>query len=307
MRAPVAAANAHLSRTLDPGTHLLRRLAYAGARWGPSVWVRYSPALFAAAFALMLPEERERVRANLRLVYGPRSPLAENRDVLRTFTEYACCLAEALGAERAEAQRARIRSEGEEHLRRALAEGRGAVLVTAHAGAWDCVGRLVAAQYGAPIMIVMQAEADSAARALQDQVRARTGVQVLLVGEDALSALPLLRHLRAGGVVAFQLDRPAPSGRAIDVELFGRAFRVPEGPFRIAGLSGASLLPLFVRRAGYFDYEMRVDPPISLPRRPSATELGQAAAQAARAMEQFIRDNPTQWFHFQSPGPRARG
>ncbi len=300
-------AKAQLTRTLDPGTHLLRRLAYAGARWGPSAWVRYSPALFGAAFALMLPEQRERVRENLRLVYGPRSPLTENRDVLLTFATYASCLAEALGAERTEAQRASIRSTGEERLHEALAAGHGAVLVTAHAGAWDCVGRLVAEKYGAPIMIVMQAEADEGARGLSDEVRARTGVQVLLVGEDELSALPLLRHLRSGGVVAFQLDRPAPSGRAIDVELFGRAFHVPEGPFRIASLSGAPLLPLFVRRAGYFEYEMSVHRAISLPRRPSPAELEQAAAQATSAMEQFIRDNPTQWFHFQALEQSSRG
>jgi KDO2-lipid IV(A) lauroyltransferase len=243
------------------------------------------------------------VRDNLRLVYGRRSAFEENRDVLRTFGEYASCLAEALGAGRAEARHARIRVEGEVHLKRALAGGRGVVLVTAHAGAWDCAGRLLAAELGAPVMIVMQAEADPGARALQDEVRRRSGIEVLAVGSDALSALPLLRHLRSGGVAAFQLDRQAPSGRAIPVELFGRAFAVPEGPFRIAALAGAPLVPLFARRAGYFDYEMRVEPLIELPRRPSANELAEAAASAARAMESFIRDNPTQWFHFQARHP----
>jgi KDO2-lipid IV(A) lauroyltransferase len=133
---------------------------------------------------------------------------------------------------------------------------------------------------------------------LQDQLRSRGGVKVLVVGEDQLSALPLLRHLRAGGVAAFQLDRRAPSRRAIEVELFGQSFEVPEGPFRIAAMSGAAILPLFVRRAGYFDYELKVHPGITLSRRPSQAELHEAASRSAQAMEGFIRANPTQWFHF---------
>ncbi|HVJ14239.1 MAG TPA: lysophospholipid acyltransferase family protein [Polyangiaceae bacterium] len=287
-----------LSTALDPSSLFFRRLAYAGARYGPRFWVQYSPAVFGAAFAMLLPEQRQRVKENLRLVYGQRSRLEEDRDVLRTFAAYASCLAEALGADRADARAASIRSEGEEHLGRALAAGRGVVIVTAHAGAWDCAGRFLASRFNAPVMVVMEAEADDRARALQDQVRRSGGVDVLIVGNDQLSALPLLRHLKAGGVAAFQLDRTAPSGRALEVELFGRSFAVPEGPFRIAAMSGAAVLPLFVRRAGYFDYELKVHPGLSLPRRPSKADLLQAASRSARAMEDFIRDNPTQWFHF---------
>ncbi len=289
-----------LSTTLDPGSLFFRRLAYAGARYGPRFWVEYSPAVFGAAFAMLLPEQRQRVKENLRLVYGRRSTLAENRDVLRTFAAYASCLAEALGADRRDAQSARIRSQGEEYLDGALAAGRGLVIVTAHAGAWDCAGRFLSSRFDAPLMVVMEAEADDRAQALQDQVRRSGGVQVLVVGEDQLSALPLLRHLRAGGVAAFQLDRTAPSRRAIEVELFGQRFEVPEGPFRLAAMAGATLLPLFVRRAGYFDYELKVHPGIDLPRRPSRADLYEAASRSARAMEAFIRDNPTQWFHFRN-------
>jgi KDO2-lipid IV(A) lauroyltransferase len=291
-----------LPNDLSPGGHLLRRLAYAGARHGPSWFVRHSPPLIGAAFALMLPEKRRRVRQNLRLVHGERSPYTEGKDVFRTFAEYASCLAESLGAERGEGGRARVRAEGEEHLRDAIARGRGVVLVTAHAGAWDCAGRLLVEHFHAPMVIVMQGEPDARARSLHDEIRQRTGVQVLLVGDDELSALPLLRHLRAGGVAACQIDRPAPSGRSLEVRLFGGAFRLPEGPFRVAALSGASIVPLFARRAGYFDYELVIDPPLELPRRPSPAELAFAAQKAAGAMERFLKDHATQWFHFDASG-----
>jgi lauroyl/myristoyl acyltransferase len=285
-------------KALSPESHVLRRLAYAGARHAPSWFVRYSPAFIGAAFAALLPEQRRRIRDNLRLVHGERSTLAEGRDVVRTFAEYAACLAESLGAEREEAKRARLCAEGVEHLDAAVARGRGVVLVTAHVGAWDSAGRFLAERVRAPVVIVMQAEADARARALHDEVRARTGVEVLIVGDDQLSALPLLRHLRAGGVAACQIDRAAPSGRAIPVELFGKPFGLPEGPFRVAALSGAVVVPVFARRVGYFDYELSIHPALELPRRPNAEELRDAAKKAAAAMERFVREHPTQWFHF---------
>jgi lauroyl/myristoyl acyltransferase len=285
-------------KALSPESHVLRRLAYAGARHGPSWFVRYSPRFIGAAFAALLPEQRRRVRDNLRLVHGRRSPLVESRDVVRTFAEYAACLAESLGAEREDARRARVCAEGVEHLEAALASGRGVVMVTAHAGAWDSAGRFLVERFGRPVVVVMQGEADARARAFHDQVRARSGVEVLIVGDDELSALPLLRHLRAGGVAACQIDRAAPSGRSIEVELFGKPFGLPEGPFRVAALAGALVLPLFARRAGYFDYELSIHPALDLPRRPSAEELTEAARKAASAMERFLREHPTQWFHF---------
>ncbi len=287
-----------MPKALSPESHVLRRLAYAGARHGPSWFVRYSPRFIGAAFAALLPDQRRRIRDNLRLVHGERSPLVEGRDVVRTFAEYAACLAESLGAEREDAKRARVCAEGVEHLEAALGRGRGVVLVTAHAGAWDCAGRFLGERLGTPMVIVMQGEPDARARAFHDDVRTRTGVEVLTVGEDELSALPLLRHLRAGGVAAFQLDRAAPSGRAIEVDLFGKPFGLPEGPFRVAALSGAVVLPLFARRVGYFDYELSIHPALELPRRPSAEELSDAAKKAAAAMERFLREHPTQWFHF---------
>jgi KDO2-lipid IV(A) lauroyltransferase len=58
------------------------------------------------------------------------------------------------------------------------------------------------------------------------------------------------------------------------------------------------VVPVFVRRVGYFEYELSIHPGLELPRRPSAGELREAARKAAAAMERFVREHPTQWFHF---------
>jgi KDO2-lipid IV(A) lauroyltransferase len=173
--------------------------------------------------------------------------------------------------------------------------------VTAHAGPWDVAARYFTDEFGAKVAMVMEAEPDESARALHDDVRRRSGVEVLRIGEGPTDGLSVLRHVRSGGIAAFQIDRSAPSRRNVVTRLFGRDFEVPEGPFRLARLAGAPLIPLFAVREGYFDYTIEVEPAIALGPSASSEALGEAAQSAARALERFVRAHPTQWFHFASP------
>jgi KDO2-lipid IV(A) lauroyltransferase len=261
--------------------------------------VRYSPPLFGLAFALALGSERRMVLDNLRRVRGQRGFFEEQRDALKTFATYASCLAESLGAERPEGAEPRFHVIDNQHFEAALAVGRGLIIVTAHVGPWDIISRTISkAATGRPVLIAMSAEADTTARTLHDAIRQRAGMRIIHVGDHPLDAMPLLKHLRGGGIVAMQLDRAPKSTRSVEVSLFGAPFRVPEGPFRLAGLAGAPILPVFARRLGYFDYELTMRPRIEVSGRPGAAELRSAAEQTARAMEQFIGACPTQWFHF---------
>jgi lauroyl/myristoyl acyltransferase len=276
-----------------------RRLAYAGARYGPTPWVRYSPPFFGLAFALALPEKRAVVRRNLRRMLGQRPTAVEELDVLKTFVAYSHCLAESLAVERPEARVACHHVYGEDTLLEVLEEGRGAILVTAHSGAWDVTAYLLSQKTKSEIVVAMSAENDAAARRLHDSVRRRGGVRVVHVGKHPLDAMPLLRHLKRGGMVAMQLDRPGPSER-LAVDLFGQPFYVPRGPFHLSGLSQAPIIPIFTQRFGYFAYEVVMGSPVQVARRGGQEEVRRAAQSAVREMEGFLRANPTQWFHFEA-------
>jgi lauroyl/myristoyl acyltransferase len=254
--------------------------------------------MFGALFALALPDLRGQVLRNLRAVHGVRPPLRENRDVLATFADYASCLAESLGVERREGAAARIDVVGGEHVRRVLSAGQGAVLVTAHVGPWDVAASLLARDLDADVAIVMEREPSADAQALHDALRARRGVTVLTIGETELDALPVLRHLRRGGLVAFQLDRAPPSARVLEAKLFGRALGVPEGPFRLASIARVPVLPLFAFRQGYYSYGVEVFEAIEPVAHAGRDALDDMAGRALRAMERFVLAHPTQWFDF---------
>jgi KDO2-lipid IV(A) lauroyltransferase len=191
----------------------------------------------------------------------------------------------------------------------------GVVAVTAHVGPWELTGQMLRPDLDVEAVVVMGREANEEAREFQDRIRNERGMRVLHIGDHPTDAIPLIAHLKDGGLAAMQLDRVPPSGRVLDVSLFGQPFRVPEGPFRLASIGGAALVPVFARRLGFFEYELEVSEPIRLGRRPRPEELLAAAQTATLAMQAFIERSPTQWFHFPReerqglkapPGPVAR-
>lgn len=274
----------------------LRRLAHWGALEGPQSFVRLSPPAIGAAFGLALPDMRQRIVRNLRRIHGRRSALREQAEALQTLSNYAACFAESIAAGRSDVT-PRVVVEGKEHLHRALAHG-GVVVVTAHVGPWELTAQLLGTNLSARVVLVMEPEPNREAREFQDRLRAERGLKILHVGAHPTDALPLIAHLKSGGVAALQMDRVPPSGRVIEVELFGKPFGIPEGPFRLAGLSGAWVVPVFGRRRGFFDYELRIAEPVEVPRHPKAEQLVAGAQRAADAMQDFIAQSPTQWFHF---------
>jgi lauroyl/myristoyl acyltransferase len=278
---------------------LWRRAVDAGVTYGPDAWVRYSPPLFGLAFAAMLPRQRRAVRENLRRALGARSPLHEGRDVARVFANYASSLTDAFIAGSDRGDPLHVRCLDEPTLKRTRDEGKGIILATAHTGGWQVAGLAVEKLLGCEMLVVMRRERDPRARALQEAARQRAGVRFAYVGDDPLEALGLLGHLRRRGVVAMQMDRLPPGMRGRTAELFGAPFPVPEGPLRLSAVSGAPVVPVFSRRLGYMDYDVQVAQPIRLPRRPAPADLDAAAAAVLRAMEAFVRANPTQWFHFE--------
>jgi KDO2-lipid IV(A) lauroyltransferase len=171
------------------------------------------------------------------------------------------------------------------------------VLVTAHTGTWDMAARALSARLGVEVLVVMQREADARARELHDSLRMRPGVRIVHV-DHPLDSVAMLRHLHAGGVVAIQIDRVPAGVRFLEAELFGGPFRVPEGPFLLAGTAQSALLPVFSRRCGYFDYEVVFGQARWLSRRPASEEMKLAAAGVAEDLARFVRAHPNDWFHF---------
>jgi KDO2-lipid IV(A) lauroyltransferase len=260
----------------------------------PRWFLRTAPTPIGLGVGLAQKNARAQLLANLRLVHGERTQLEEAFDVATTMVHFGHCLAEGLAAGGDRPPEFRFTLEGLDHLVRVRDGKRGAVLVTAHIGSWDVAGG-VSNLKGMDLAIAMAPERDAAARAISDASRARIGVKVFHVGDDPLAALPLARHVREGGAIALQIDRVPPGMRTSTATLFGRPWPVPLGPFQLAQVTGAPILPVFTARLGFLHHLLHADPPIHIAR---GDDVQIAIARAMYAVETFIRRFPTQWFHF---------
>lgn len=276
-------------------TELWRRAAAWGVQKGPAWFVRLAPPLIGWAMALIIPRARRAVLRNLRLIGGRRGFWAEWRDVFATFASFARSLVDGMQ----KSQRALpVVVHGSDGLRRLLESGRGVVLVTAHAGPYDRAAQLVAAELGVPVLLLMGQEEDRGAAGVQDSIRTDFQVQVLRLGGHPLDALPVLKHLAAGGIVAAQIDRLSDPQSSVASELFGESFLVPRGPFALAGLAGVQVAPVFVARLPNGDYQLMGGAPIEVSRRPSEREMHLHARAVLQQFEAYLSEFPTQWYHF---------
>lgn len=278
---------------------LWRRAMRAGVLHGPEAFVRLSPPLFGLAFGAALSRQRRATLRNIRRARGPQGAVAEASDVARVFTNFASCLTEAFLAGSAGGGRLTARCVNHGSFVRALANGRGVILATAHTGGWQTAGTILRSLQDVDVLIVMQRERDGRAQALQNGARDRAAGRVIHVGDNPLDALALLAHLRRQGAVAMQIDRLPRGMRGHAVDLFGEPWLIPEGPLTLASVSGAPIVPVFSRRLRFMEYEVVLGQAIEVPRRPSPAQLDAAARALSGALERFVRANPTQWFHFE--------
>lgn len=282
-----------------------RRAARLGAAHGPEAFVRHSPPAIGLLFAAVLARQRRAVEENLRRIRGehgaPRDPRARAREAAEAaevFMNFAASLTEAFVLAESRFGPIGGRCENQGVYLKAASEGRGVIVATAHTGGWHAAGALLRADTDADVLVVMDEERDARAQAVHDEAPQRAGIRVTRLGDDPLAALPLLAHLRRGGVVAVQVDRVPRGMRAREVSFCGGPLPMPEGPLKLAAVSGAPIVPIFVRRLGFLCYEVVVHEAIRVARRPSEAELDEAASAVARAFEGFVRAHPTQWFHF---------
>lgn len=186
------------------------------------------------------------------------------------------------------AKDALVRIEGREHLDRALAGGRGAILVTAHLGCWELLAAGLA-RAGYPLKALARPLREARLDRMLRRHRVRMGVETL-----SSKTLPVqaVRHLRQGGVLGVLIDQRIRHGGTW-VTFLGQPTRLTDAPARLALTTGSPLVPVGIRRLPGHRHEITVLP--ALAPRESGDAVERLTQDLAAAAEGLIRRAPEQW------------
>jgi KDO2-lipid IV(A) lauroyltransferase len=257
------------------------------------------------AFALS-SKRRRAVESNLvRIAESGRLTVARSRALERTarsiFENYHLFVIEYL-AQRTLDSRAmdtRFRFRGMEILYRALARGRGAVVVAPHVGNWELAG-IAIARLGFRVHVVtgvqFHARFTDSARLLKERER-------ILVSTTEEGFGPLLRTLRRSGIVVLLTDGDV-FARSRETEFFGCRVPFPVGPALLARRSGAAILHAHAERSDTGGHVVVFDgAEAARPELPVEEDLDRLTRRVAEVQERTIAAHLDEWCIFRPMFP----
>jgi Kdo2-lipid IVA lauroyltransferase/acyltransferase len=236
---------------------------------------------------------REVALRNLQLSFGwePARTEAVARETFRNLGKTLVEFLRLPGRSPADIRRS-CRLEGMEHVREALAAGRGLIIISAHYGNWELFAARVVAD-GIPLSVVVREADDAGTNALVNGIRESCGYRVI---PRQSAPRGVLEALRRNQVVALMMDQNTIAGGEF-VPFFDRLAATVTGPAVFALRTGAALIPVFAVRQPDDTHIGQIGPPVALPRTGDRAEDVRAlTAQLTALIEAQVRADPTQWF-----------
>ncbi len=291
----------------EPWGYVLNR---AAAPLVPFDLARRIPQPFADITYRLWTSKRETARRNFARILGRNvdDPLVQRcaRDCFRHFGLYVAEMLHVQGWD-TDIVGDRLEIEGEQYFAEAEAYSRGIIFVSAHIGSAE-IAAAVAILRGYTITAVTQQLRPQFVMDWAVACRARMGVT--LIPADR-AGLKLLRALRRDEMVAFVIDAGVGRGGGVPVTFFGRPTLFPDGPARLARLSGGPIVFAVAARRSQGRFVAHVEPPLLSDRGLDADEDARRLTQRlAAAFERYVRRYPSQWYAFREmwreDGPRVR-
>ena len=254
---------------------------------------------------------RARMEQNLATAMADQLPSPEERRAVirKAWRNFAQGILETSSIMHAPKEKvlAAVPIEGEDHLKQALAKGKGVIALSAHLGNFTMIGiRLAAAGY--PFIALVKQPRDRRFARLMDDYRAKVGIKTVSAKPRREAVRGVLKALRANGVVLVIADEFKSGG--VEVEFFGLPSPAPRGPATLALRTGAATLPMFLTRDSRDRLTLHIEPEIELI---ESNELEDDVAANTvlftRHLEAMVRRYPDQWnwlgFHRDGAKPRA--
>jgi len=278
------------------GEYVLRGFVGALA-YIPYRWVAAFARIMARVTFWLLWRYRKRMEENVAEVFTDEIPAANDRKALvwRAWLNFTQGVLDTTAVMHFSKEKIldTVALKGEEHLGRALENGKGVLALSAHLGSFTMIGARLAAS-GYPFSVVVKQPADARFTKLVDDYRAQLGIHTISAKPRREAVRGILKALRDNRIVLVIADE-FKSGDVM-VDFLGMKAPAPRGPATLALRTGAVTLPMFATRRADGALTLSVGAPIA----PSLREDLESSVVATtelytRHIEAAIRKFPDQW------------
>jgi KDO2-lipid IV(A) lauroyltransferase len=181
--------------------------------------------------------------------------------------------------------------EGDEHMESALAQGRGAIAIAAHAGNWEytVMGYGLLCRPG--VAVGRELDQPWAAR-LARYIRQRGG-NAMVAKQKGMKGI--MGYLRRNWPVGIVIDQNTTTAGGLLVDFFGKPARTTPVAALLAR-RGIPVLPTLSRRLPDGRHLMVIMPPLPLKKTSDAqTDIQRHLELQSRVIEAWVREEPAQW------------
>ena len=177
-------------------------------------------------------------------------------------------------------------------MERALARGRGVIVVAGHLGNWELGGAYLAAR-GLDFEAVARQQENPLFDAYVTRTRERTGMKIVYDG-DAVRRVP--RALRGNAIVAFLMDQGAVGLASTWVPFFGRLAKTPRGAAVFALRLGSPVLFLAPIRQSDGRFILGIEEVPVHETGDRNADIDRIVADYTAVLERWVRKHPGQYF-----------
>ncbi len=242
----------------------------------------------------ILPKEREKTLAHLRIAFGEEKDEKEIRGIaLKLFSNLGRNAIEWVNFSKIDKRwlEKHIKAEGFERAYKAKEEKRPIIFLASHFGNWEFVA-IYPCTLGFKGIIVARRIYIEGFNRFFEKMRKRMGNEVAYRGE---SPKKILHSLNSGGNIGMLADQDVESVEGVFVDFFGRPAYTPVAPVKLAMRYGAAILPVFVIREGK-NFRFVMEEEIVLDRTgDDKKDLITNTEKWTKVLERYIRRYPDQW------------
>jgi KDO2-lipid IV(A) lauroyltransferase len=193
--------------------------------------------------------------------------------------------------------------EGLEYFEQAFEKGKGVVGLTAHYDNWELLNAALSLK-GFPMGVVARPLDNPYFNKYTEDVRSSFGGTVI----DKTNALrAMIRTLKSNGMVGILLDQRSSTKEGVMADFFGTPAMTSKGLGAIAVKTSCVVVPVFIRRIKGPYHRVECIKPIELATGGDKDEdIKENTQRFTRAIEDFVRRYPDQWFWLHSRWERRK-